>query len=145
MSIAKSLPDVDPFFMQDCPLCGRSNRMVVKGVFKIGDKVELHPDMGYSFCNCKSIFYTRKENVMNPVKADPSSSVITKPDPFFAWPDPYQFHLWDVRKYEIIWDMDSLCERLVEDGYEVISAERDFKLDSKTPQHFHIKVKRCQE
>lgn len=68
MSVAKQLPEIEPFFMQDCPLCGRSNRMVVKGVSRYTDDgktwhKELYPDIGYSFCNCKCIFYTRFENV----------------------------------------------------------------------------------
>lgn len=142
MSIAKSLPDVHPSFIQDCPLCGRANRVVVKGTYKLGDKLELHPDMGYSFCNCKAIFYTRPENVLEPASYEPDENgVITLPDPFFAWPNPYDFHYWDVRKYGIIWDITSLCEHLESKGYEILSSERDFDVYSETPQHFHIKVK----
>ena len=142
MAIAKCLDDVDARFMQECPLCQRSNRIVMKGVFKVVDKTELHPDMGYSFCNCRAIFYTRKENVLNPAPKGPDENgIITKPDPFFAWPDPYQFYGWDVRRYEILWDMDSLCQKLEEDGYVVEWAMRDFNVHSKTPQCFHIKVK----
>src|SRR3990167_1011633 len=143
MSIAQSLPDIVPFFMQDCPLCGRSNRMVVKGTYKLGNKIELHPDMGYSFCNCRAIFYTRKENIVNPTDYTPDENgLITLPDPFFAWPNPYDFHYWDVRRYEILWDMDSLCEEYQSMGYEIVSAQRDFDIESKTPQHFHIKVRK---
>ena len=143
MSIAKSLPDVHKFFMQECPLCGRSNRVVVKGVYVYNDKLETHPDMGYSFCNCKSIFYTRPENVLDRVDILPDVyGIITYPDPFFAWPDPYQFQYWDVRKYEVLWDMDELCGVLEERGNKIIKAWRDFEVGSKTPQHFHIQIKR---
>ena len=146
MAIAKSLPDIHPSFIQECPLCGRANRIVMKGVFKLGDKIELHPDMGYSFCNCKSIFYTSPENLTDEIKVQPDENgVITMPDPFFAWPDPYQFHYWDVRRYRILWDMDALCEQLESEGYRIISTKRDFDVHSKTPQHFHIKVSKCQE
>jgi len=144
MSIAKQLQEVVPFFIQDCPLCGRSNRIVVKGIYRKDDKspIEFYPDMGYSFCNCKAIFYTRPENVTDPVSYEPDENgIITLPDPFFAWPNPYDFLYWNVRKYEIIWDMHSLVNHLKDMGYEVISYWRDFDLDSKTPQHFHIKVK----
>jgi hypothetical protein len=128
--------------MQDCPLCGRSNRVVVKGLFVCGDKAETHPDMGYSFCNCRAIFYTRPENILSPVSYNPDENgMITLPDPFFAWPDPYQFLHWDVRKYQIIWDMESLVEELRLAGDEIISYHRDFDVHSKTPQHFHIKVR----
>jgi len=142
MSIAKCLPDVVPFFMQDCPLCGRSNRMVVQGQYIHNGKTQLYPDIGYSFCNCKAIFYTRKENVTDPINYDPDQNgIITLPDPFFAWPNPYDFQYWNPRKYEILWDMYALCENLDEQGINVVSVERDFDVNSKTPQHFHIKVK----
>lgn len=132
--------------MQECPFCGRQNRIVMKGVYKEGEKVELCPDMGYSFCNCKDIFYTREENLTEQVIPEPDENgVLTYPDPFFAWPDPYQFHYWNVRKYKILWDKDGLCEELKNKGYEIVSATRDFDPNSKTPQHFHIKVKKCQE
>jgi len=117
--------------------------VVVKGVYKMGDKIELQPDMGYSFCNCRDIFYTRKENVLDPISYEPDEDgMISLPDPYFAWPDPYQFYGWNVRRYEILWDMDSFCDYLREQGYQVLSAERDFDLYSSTPQHFHIKVKK---
>lgn len=138
MAIAKTLPEVHPDFIQDCPLCKRPNRIVMHATYD-GQK---HPDMGYSFCNCKSIFYTRPENIRDAVKIEPDENgVITYPDPFFAWPDPYEFKFWDVRKYQVLWDMSSLCEQLIEDGYEVISAQRDFDVASATPQHFHIRIK----
>ncbi len=141
MSIAKELEVVHPDFIQDCPLCGRSNRIVMNGVWRLGTKTDKHPDMGYSFCNCKAIFYTNKENVRNPVDPLPDENgMITYPDPFFAWPNPYDFLFWDVRKYQIIWNMDSLCDKLISMGYEVEWAKRDFDVHSKTPQHFHIKV-----
>ena len=143
MSIAQSLPEVHPFFMQDCPLCGRANRMVVKGMYRQGDRIELYPDMGYSFCNCRAIFYTRPENVTNPVSYEPDETgLITLPDPFFAWPNPYDFMHWDVRRYPVLWDMENLVDELKLAGEEIISCERDFSVHSTTPQHFHIKVKR---
>lgn len=142
MSVAKSLPDISPFFMQTCPICSRDNRMVVKGTYKLGDKIELYPDMGYSFCNCKNLFYTRKENLVNPVSYDPDKDgIITLPDPFFAWPNPYDFHYWDVRRYEIIWDLFSLLEVLSERGFIVEKYWRDFDVNSSTPQHYHIAIK----
>jgi hypothetical protein len=96
--------------------------------------------MGYSFCNCRSIFYTRPENVTEPENCEPVNGTITLPDPFFAWPDPYQFLHWDVRRYEILWPMDVLVEHLKEHGYDVLDARRNFDLNSKIPQHYHIRV-----
>jgi hypothetical protein len=139
LAIAKSLPEVDPRFIQECPLCKRMNRIVMHGLH---DGTEKHPDMGYSFCNCKNIFYTRRENVTEEILPWPDDNgVITYPDPFFAWPDPYAFKYWDVRRYKILWDLHGMCDLLREDGYEVLEARRDFDLDSKTPQHFHIRIK----
>jgi|GEM_PF-6518572 len=143
MSIAQELPEVHPFFIQKCPFCDRNNRMVVKGLYVLGSKVEQYPDMGYSFCNCRAIFYTRPENLTEPVGYIPDEQGnLSLPDPFFAWPNPYDFLHWNVRRYEIIWDMYSLCEYLMEQGYQVLSARRDFNLNSTTPQHYHIKVKK---
>jgi hypothetical protein len=116
------------------------NRIVMHGLHDGKDK---HPDMGYSFCNCKNMFYTSPDNVWTSYEPLVNQDgIVTAPDPFFAWPDPYQFLHWDVRRYEIIWPMDSLCEHLKEQGYVIVSTERDFNLSSETPQHYRIKVKR---
>ena len=100
--------------------------------------------MGYSFCNCVSVFYTRPSNLVEPVSTyiPDQSGIITLPDPFFAWPNPYDFHYWNVRKYELIWPMDSLCQEYEDMGYEIISAKRDFNPNSETPQHYRIEVKK---
>jgi len=143
MSIAKELPDVHPFFMQDCPLCGRSNRMVVKGLYVYHGKVEQYPDMGYSFCNCRNIFYTRSENITDEASYLPDDNgMVTLPDPFFAWPNPHDFLYWNVRRYPILWDMEEYCRLLEEIGYEVIWARRDMSPESATPQHFHIRTRK---
>jgi len=122
-------------------MCSRDNRIVVKGTFVNDGKMELNPDIGYSYCNCRDIFYTRKDNVWEPVelKRD-DTGIITYPDPFFAWPDPYKFEHWDVRKYEILWDMDALADEYTSRGFNVLERYRDFDVHSKTPQHFHIRV-----
>ena len=126
MSVAKQLPEIEPFFMQDCPLCGRSNRMVVKGVCRYDDKTELYPDIGYSFCNCKNIFYTRFENIKEhdcesfqtmyePLKKLDylfrnmeigQCLLIRMPDPYFCdWgQDPYEFLHWNPRRNHILFD-----------------------------------------
>lgn len=145
MAIAKQLEELHADSMQDCPLCGRANRIVMKGVFVQDKKIELQPDSGYSFCNCKAVFYTNAENLHDEVRPEPNADgLITYPDPFFAWPNPYDFLHWNIRKYRILFDMDSLCDELVAQGYEIVSARRDFDVHSETPQHFHIRI-RCQE
>lgn len=149
MAIAKSLQEIGygdkqilPEFVQKCPLCQRDNRMVVFGNIVIGSQVKQHVDMGYSFCNCQDIFYTRPENVTNPASYFPDENgVITLPDPFFAWPNPYDFHGWDVRQFEILWDMEAYVEKLKSEHHLIDSYWRDMNPDSITPQTFHIKVK----
>ena len=133
-------------------MCGRSNRMVVKGVYSNGDKTEIYPDIGYSFCNCHAIFYTRYENVTGPKTVDPpfilipfgDEVTITQPDPFFCeWgQDPYKFTHWNPRKHQVLWDMESLVDYLPSLGYEVLNYRRDFDVHSMTPQHYHIEVRR---
>lgn len=160
MAIAKDLGVVDPRFIQACPFCGRMNRMVVKGVCIIGNKRELHPDIGYSFCNCKSVFYTNYENVKvkthsgiqhyeHPLKelknifdSTPAgnSITITMPDPFFCeWGnDPYTFEHWNPRFNHVLFDMDQLCEDAQEIGFELISKRREFNLDANEPKTMEI-------
>lgn len=159
MSIAKELPVVDRDFMQDCPICGRDNRMVVKGVYKPG---ELYPDIGYSFCNCKCIFYTNYENIKKDsglsskwvplmhlaesyfkMKKDEVLSIIL-PDPFFVdWQqDPYQFLHWNPRKNHIIWDMDVFCEEAEWMGFKIESAEREFEVASENPQTMKVLLRK---
>lgn len=160
MAIAKQLQEIDPFCMQECPLCGRSNRIVVKGVHKNGDRVELYPDIGYSFCNCKSIFYTNYENVKikthsgfqyyekpleelkNVFEMSPNGKILTfnMPDPFFCeWGnDPYTFEHWNPRLNHVLFDMEQFCEEAKEVGFEVISAKRQFDVHSEYPRTMEI-------
>lgn len=148
MAIAKRLPDVDPRFMQRCPLCDRNNRMVVHGVYRHEGKVQLYPDIGYSFCNCRDIFYCDKQYCTEPDTSwrdEGDFTYISKPDPFFCdWGNnPHTTFLhWNPRKFNILWDMHRFVEFLEERGYTVLEAKRDFDTNSKTPQHFHIKTKR---
>lgn len=160
MAIAKELPTVVPFFMQECPFCGRNNRMVVKGVYKNGDKHELYPDIGYSFCNCKSVFYTNYENVKikthsgiqhykEPLKELKNifdslpignSLKLTIPDPYFCeWGNnPYTFEHWNPRFNHVLFDMHQLCEDCERMGFEVISFRREFNLDAAEPKTMEI-------
>jgi hypothetical protein len=155
LSIAKSLPDVDPFFMQDCPMCGRSNRIVVQGVYIHDGKRQLYPDIGYSFCNCKAIFYTRPENIKQDTSWDGTVPSLAKhfekenpltlilPDPFFCdWhKDPYEFEHWNPRLHRIIWDMDTFCDEATYHGYEVLKAFRDMDVKSESPKTMQITLK----
>ena len=164
MSIAQSLPNVEPFFMQICPLCGRDNRIVVKGVYTRDGKREIYPDIGYSFCNCKNIFYTNFENVKDfrapsfqnfekPLDelcrmfdSLPSGDfmIIVMPDPFFcAWDiDPYMFEHWNPRVNHVIWDMEGFCEEAENAGFEIIKAKRQFDVNSGNPKTMEIVLRK---
>lgn len=64
MSVTKQLPKLEHYCYQDCPLCGRTNMMVVHGMVSITpDELAKVPDKGYAFCNCKNIWYTDWSNI----------------------------------------------------------------------------------
>jgi len=152
--------------MQDCPLCGRSNRIIINGIYRENpdDKAfQKYPDIGYSFCNCKNIFYTRLENLFeenrNEVIADPvrrmaneyrlmekgEAKKLILPDVFFcAWDtDPYGTFLhWDPRRHYILYDKDQFEEEMRAIGFEVISCNRRFDVNSQYPQTFEIVVRK---
>lgn len=164
MSIAKSLPEIDPNFMQDCPFCARANRIVVKGVYIDDGRHELYPDIGYSFCNCKSVFYTNYENIKikthsgiqhfkNPLKelknmfdslVSGSHLKFNLPDPFFCeWGNnPYTFEHWNPRFNHVLFDMDQICIEAEQIGFEVVLARRVFELDSNKPKSMEITLRK---
>ena len=64
MSVDKMFPRFEPYSIQSCPLCGRDNIMVVNGYVSVHNtKVVAVPDQGYSFCNCKNVWYTNWKNI----------------------------------------------------------------------------------
>ena len=167
MSIAQALSPVVSFFMQECPLCGRSNKMVVQGIYREkpeDNTFQKYPDIGYSFCNCKNIFYTNFENVkdfkvpgfnnfekpLDELRRVYTSMpkgdflIIVMPDPFFCeWDtDPYKFEHWNPRKNYIIWDMDVFCEEAVNVGFEIINTKRQFDVQSANPKTMEIVLKK---
>lgn len=161
MSYAKTLTKADPFFMQKCPLCGESQRMMIRGNW-VDENQKWHrfPDMGYSFCNCRNIFFTKWENVIerdttwnnceNPLgrlkyefQSSPKEFTISMLDPYFInWLCPHEMWHWQCRKVYILWDMDSWVEECKKVGFEVLEAKRDMDIDTKTPQHFHVTVRK---
>jgi len=158
LAIAKSLPLVDPFFMQECPLCGTMQRMMIRGNYVDDNNWSRFPDMGYSFCNCHDIFFTKPENVneidttwnncsdlvgklKESYSTGPSEFTISMLDPYFInWNSPHEMWHWLVRKVYYLIDMDSFCNMCREVGFEVVSAVRDMDVESKTPQNFHVTV-----
>lgn len=163
MSIAQELKTVVPFFVQDCPLCQRSNRIVVLGCYRDENGMQKYPDIGYSFCNCKNVFYTRFENLSSGApkeEADPVARMrdmypnmaagqmasLVLPDPFFCeWGnDPYKTFLhWNPRAHWIIWDKDQFEDEMREIGFEVVSCQRQFDVHLEDRQQtFEIVVKK---
>lgn len=162
MSVAKELPPVDPFFMQDCPLCFTPQRMMIKGLYVHNGKSSLYPDMGYSFCNCRDIFFTKRENItikdggfnssFHPIAKlkhvfsqckSGDKIVITMRDPYFVhWNRPHEYTGFNPRMNYILWDMDSWVEECLAVGFELISAIRDMDVESKTPECYHVTLRR---
>jgi hypothetical protein len=136
--------------------------MVLKGVKHAEELREIYPDMGYSFCNCKDIFYSRHEDVRNDVglqsDKDPLGRLssdfktmksgeilsITMHDIFFVeWgKDPHMFLGWDPRTNFILWNMEVLCDEAEAIGFEVVSAERNFEIGTGNPQTFKMELKK---
>lgn len=58
---------------QACPFCGENQEVLVNGHYPQKDNPEqvyIDPDLGYSFCNCKNIFYTKWPNIKQEVYDD---------------------------------------------------------------------------
>lgn len=161
MSIAQELPAIAPFFVQDCPLCSRPNRMVINGVYRDDKGAQRYPDIGYSFCNCKNIFYTNFENVKHgtpdydadPVRRmgrkiglmQPGETVrLVLPDPFFCeWGnDPYAFFHWNPRVHWIIWDKEQFEDEMRAAGFEIVSSVRQVDVLSVYQQTFDIVLRK---
>lgn len=161
LAVSSGIPITDSFFMQSCPLCGTSQRMMIRGNF-IDEKGKWHryPDMGYSFCNCNDIFFTKWENLTDrnmtwnncenllaKIREDydegPKEFTISMLDPYFInWNCPHEMWHWLCRKVYYLIDMDSFCKLCEGVGFEIVSAIRDMNVESKTPQNFHVTVRR---
>jgi len=57
------MPDVEPWCLQACPFCGGKKPIVVHGTVIVNREAHPTHDRGYSFCNCKNIWYTNWENI----------------------------------------------------------------------------------
>ena len=142
-------------------MCGTYQRMMIKGNYVDNDSWSRFPDMGYSFCNCRDIFFTKWENLtdrnvtwnncqyltiklMDEFNNGASKEfTISMLDPFFIdWTKPHEMWHWLVRKVYYLIDMDSFCELCKEVGFEVVSAVRDMNVESTTPQNFHVTVRK---
>lgn len=160
--MASGLPITDPFFMQECPLCGASQRMMIRGNYVKDNKWDRYPDMGYSFCNCRNVFFTKWENIserdttwnncqfplerLKKAYAEaPGDFTISMLDPYFInWNCPHEMWHWLLRKVYILWDAQSFVEECKKVGFEIVSWWRDMDVSSKTPQNFHVTLRKLE-
>jgi len=68
VAVYQELPEHPELFMQSCPYCGQRQPIYIRGIYMGVDAKgmldqQVHPDMGYSFCNCKNIWYTNWSNI----------------------------------------------------------------------------------
>ncbi len=66
MSIAQKMPKIAPWSMQKCPFCGELKMIVASGMIRTSMTevpTLLVSDRGYSFCNCKSVWFTNWDNI----------------------------------------------------------------------------------
>jgi len=144
MSTKQKLDKPEDWCLQICPICGRSNYMVIRGDREIGNRHEIYPDMGYSFCNCNNIFYTRSSEYDNPVDMlkelyhtlpEGKDYQFILPDSYFInWDNIYEFKHWKLREIPIIWDIDSFCALAEKLGFTIKYRERVFDVSSKDAQ-----------
>lgn len=135
--------------------------MVIKGVYEYDGKSEIYPDIGYSFCNCKNLFYTNYSNlnkhgnglheVEKPLEwikneFDVANTkdimMVTMPDVFFVeWhKNPYSFGYWNPRAIHTLWDMEQLALEFKNVGFEIIDKKRIMDVHSSEQKHFMIVV-----
>ena len=135
--------------------------MMIRGNFidPMDGKWTRFPDIGYSFCNCRNIFFTRWDNLIDrnitwnncqyPLdklkrnfEEGPKEFTISMLDPFFInWNCPHEMWHWQCRKVYILWDMESFVEECKKVGFEIVNYWRDMDVESKTPQNFHVTVR----
>lgn len=66
MSLDQKFPRVEPWSQQRCPFCGDDKIIITHGITLSetdDDKMKIYPDRGYSFCNCKSVWFTNWTNI----------------------------------------------------------------------------------
>lgn len=63
MSVNKQFPNYESWCIQKCPFCGEPSKVIANGAVFVADKQNISPDRGFSFCNCKNIFFTDWSNM----------------------------------------------------------------------------------
>ena len=63
MSVNRQFNKYESWCIQKCPLCEQEQKVIVNGMVFVNDKQLVSPDRGYSFCNCRNIFFTDWSNI----------------------------------------------------------------------------------
>jgi 2-polyprenyl-3-methyl-5-hydroxy-6-metoxy-1,4-benzoquinol methylase len=63
MSVNPYLANYETWCVQKCPFCGRGMPVVARGYVFVAGEGHPSPDRGYSFCNCKNVWYTDWSNI----------------------------------------------------------------------------------
>ncbi len=63
MSTDQRASEIIYWCKQECPFCHEDKIVIANGLIRSGEKIELYPDRGYSFCNCKNIWFTDWSNI----------------------------------------------------------------------------------
>lgn len=114
------LKELPKRMLQECPLCGQNQPMTFYGLTHDieGGGCAIARDKGYSFCNCRNIFYTDKKNLTKIVYDDDYS----KKYDFYLTKNVAEF---EIKKfYEIMKQLRPLIASFFE-----IGAIQDYVLD----------------
>lgn len=70
----RELQKLESHQLQECPLCGEWQTLMMRGKTQdIEDKsYGVVGDRGYSFCNCRNIFFTQWKNIDSRINQEPS-------------------------------------------------------------------------
>ena len=143
MSIAQKLPKIAPCSVQKCPLCKEDKILFVQGLVKMNEEGEpqLFPDRGYSFCNCKSIWFTDWENI------DVSSEVTNES------PEVFQYYIakgiirnkgYLKNKFSCLGDAPKTVAEAERLGFDVGTDAKDFHFeDFDLIWSYHVLQREC--
>lgn len=71
---------------------------------------------------------------------------VAMPDPYFIdFDDPYKWGHWHIREHHILWDRDSFCEALKENGFEIVHKTRNTHTDQICTLDFSVIAKKVKD
>jgi len=149
-------------YKQECPFCSRLHPIMIRGRWTEDKDVRLYPDIGYSFCNCKDIFYTDYKNVTRQTDSlnnkefplqelkdlydhleNGAKFCVVMQDPFFCdWTHPHDYAGFDPRVNHILWDVDSFMDECLKIGFQGRGTRREMSVESKTPECYCVNLRK---